>query len=544
MPLSNGRTRLGSDLEEKVGQFAHFSEDEEARREVADEFLQNHVEYSQEQYLDLGDIGLDADQDLRNTSISDHITEEDIEDLADLGPELAGQDFQTFQDRREELSQRTVNPDFEVLNYDNLREAAMQGDIVTHPRNPQVPVGRGDQAPKADLQRLVWEAAEEAAASMLEQEINGQPKSTHAAETKEQAVIGGEDSPPNAKHLGMINQYLVEGGDVEHYRVSEQPDNSEMIGSIETDRAAAAVMGMEGGFSFREDVEDLAVEFHEQLGSELDMDTTGDFNDVPMFELLLKSGVPPRYVNAPIGEDTVGAGRESEAGLEGTYTTQLMFSPEQSMEQGTLVYSAVYDGEVVTRTADEIIEGGAHTTAAQNYDVALPVLSVGDRLWFNNPVRGADKYQGALDIVDAIAEVTDGEYDSHPFIDMGFPAVDLESGYPVSAEMAEVMEDTPHGDKFGPFDVDMTSEGVGDWDADDVLYHRNASLMAPAVTPEFAEYFRDEIIPEVYDELGAEPEDPGDLEVDEFMTRAYELGAEAMATGEYKTESNQAGGRA
>jgi hypothetical protein len=529
MPLSEDRTRLGSDLEEAVDQFAHFRNNEDERREVANHFLQENVDYTQDQYVDMSGIDIDADEDLRNVDISERLDEEDFDEVADFDPKMAV-NWDEFQAKEEELAGQAVEPDYDALNYDQLREAGARADIVSE---HFVPVGRGDQAPKADLQRLVWAAAEEAAVEMLDDEIEEKALSRHAAETQEQIVIGGQDSVPNAKHLSLLHQYVVDGEDTEHYPVGETPDNSQTIASIDTDRAWGALLGNEGGYDFRGDVEDKAVDFHEQLGNEIGLTTEGDFNDVPMFETLLKAGAPPRYVNAPVGQGTVGEDKEGEQEFDETYTTKLMFSPELSREQGTMVYSAMFDGEVVTRTVDEIVDGEAHTTAAQNYDVALPVFSVGDRLWFNNPVRGADKYQGALDVQDSIHEVTDGEYDSHPFLDMGFPAVDLESGYPASGEMAEAMEETPHGDKFGPFDQNMLEEGKGEWGADEMLYHRNASLMAPTATPEFAEYFENEVLPEVYDEMGVDPENPEGMQVDEFMNLAYEKAAEAMATGEY-----------
>ena len=532
MPLSEDRTRLGSDLEETVEQFAHFNENEDERREVANTFLQDHVEYTQDQYVDMTDVEIEADEDLRNVDVDSMFDESDFDDLAEFDPKMAV-NWDEFQAKEDELSGQTVEPDYDVLNYDTIREAAVEGNIVPHPRNPQVPVGRGDQAPKADLQRLIWQTAEQAAVDMLSQEVEGQPVSKHAAETQEQIVVGGQDSVPNAKHLSLVHQYLMDEGDAETYQVAESPANSQTISSVDTDRAWAALLGERGGYGFEGDVENRAVDFQEQLGEEAGFTTEGDFNDVPMFETLLKAGVAPRYLNAPVGQDTVGENKDGETELDVQFTTQLMFSPELSREQGTMVYSAMFDGEVVTRTADEVVNGEAHTTAAQNYDVALPVLATGDRLWMNNPVRGAEKYQGALDIEDAISEVTGGEYSTHPFLDMGFPAVDLDSGEPVSGAMAEAMEGTPHYDKFGPFNTDMLSEGKNDWDADDMLYHRNASLMAPTATPEFADYVREEVVPEVYDEMGLDPQNPEGMQVDEFMTEVYQRSAEALVTGEY-----------
>lgn len=523
MPLSEDRTRLGSDLEESVEQFAHFRQNEDERRDVADTFLQDHVDYSQDQYVDMEDINIDAGEDLRNIDVDDRFEEGDFEDVAEFDPKMAV-NWDEFQAKEEELSRENVEPDYDVLNYDSLKDAAVRGGVVS---DHVVPVGRGDQAPKADVQRLIWEAAEKAAVKMLDQELDEKALSRHTSETKEQMVIGGQDSVPNAKHLSLAHQYLMEDGEAVDYPVADNPANSQTIASVDTDRAWAALLGERGGYSFEGNVEDRAVDFQRQLGNEIGMTVEGDFNDIPMFETLLKAGVPPRFINAPVGEETVGGENFDEQ-----YTTQLMFSPELSREEGTMVYSAMFDGELVTRTAGEIVEGEAHTTAAQNYDVMLPAISVGDRLWLNNPVRGAEKYQGALAIEDAVEDVTDGDYGSHPFIDMGFPAVDLETGEPVSSVMAEAMEETPHYEKFGPFE-DMLDEGKGDWDADDMLYHRNTSLMAPTATPEFAEYFRDEVVPEVYDEMGVDPEDP-DMEVDEFMTRAYQKAGEALATGEYQ----------
>jgi hypothetical protein len=425
-------------------------------------------------------------------------------------PEAAARVFNDYTQEKDWSSDQYVdleNPDSqpeadpEVLNLGSVLEEVQEAGMVSE---ENVAVGRGDQWNQANIQRLAWDAGAEYLANKLEERgIDARPE--HNSAGHERAVFHD-----NAKHRALATALYAGDDGLDQYEVGDM-DNSRMIDDVELNEEAAAAFAEAAGFDYDEDeLPETAVEFHREfLGEELGLNNAGDVNDVNLFGLLADAGVAPRYVHVPLGEDTVG-----EEDLGGTYVTTLAYDPDLSEEAGQPMYSRHGKGymslDEVSRTAEEIRDEG-HTSAHQNYEILLPALTTSaSKLWMQNPVGDADKYQGVLDVEEQMDEHT--PFDSVLMMDMGFPAID-ENDNPVSPNLAEQVDNTSFGEKWGPL-------SNGDIE-DSRRYHGNAALGAVIPSPEQAETFRDEV------DLSESPED----QFDDLMEEAYREAAEATAGG-------------